>query len=99
MDNIKINEAKNEPTMQETINWLNTVKHGPKPPEEEIKRHDANLKKYIAERNNIPLDEVDDFIVRQKRRRTALRTKPKRNKPCPCGSGKKYKKCCGRLSR
>lgn len=23
-------------------------------------------------------------------------TKPGRNDPCPCGSGKKYKKCCGR---
>ena len=22
-------------------------------------------------------------------------TKPSRNDPCPCGSGKKYKKCCG----
>jgi len=22
--------------------------------------------------------------------------KPGRNDPCPCGSGKKYKKCCGR---
>lgn len=22
--------------------------------------------------------------------------KPKRNEPCPCGSGKKYKVCCGR---
>ncbi|MFR1533930.1 MAG: SEC-C metal-binding domain-containing protein, partial [Bilophila wadsworthia] len=21
--------------------------------------------------------------------------KPGRNDPCPCGSGKKYKKCCG----
>lgn len=21
-----------------------------------------------------------------------------RNDPCPCGSGKKYKKCCGRAS-
>jgi preprotein translocase subunit SecA len=21
--------------------------------------------------------------------------KPKRNDPCPCGSGKKYKNCCG----
>ncbi len=29
---------------------------------------------------------------------TIRRTKPKigRNEPCPCGSGKKYKKCCGR---
>lgn len=23
-------------------------------------------------------------------------TAPRRNDPCPCGSGKKYKKCCGR---
>ena len=22
--------------------------------------------------------------------------KPKRNAPCPCGSGKKYKQCCGK---
>ena len=22
--------------------------------------------------------------------------KPKRNDPCPCGSGKKYKQCCGK---
>ncbi len=25
---------------------------------------------------------------------TALMAKPKRNDPCPCGSGKKYKNCC-----
>lgn len=24
-------------------------------------------------------------------------TKPARNQPCPCGSGKKFKQCCGRL--
>ena len=23
---------------------------------------------------------------------------PKRNDPCPCGSGKKYKQCCGKAS-
>ena len=30
--------------------------------------------------------------------RTVVRNTPKvgRNEPCPCGSGKKYKKCCGR---
>ncbi len=26
---------------------------------------------------------------------TARRTRVGRNDPCPCGSGKKYKKCCG----
>ncbi len=24
---------------------------------------------------------------------------PGRNDPCPCGSGKKYKKCCGRKEK
>ena len=24
--------------------------------------------------------------------------KPKRNDPCPCGSGKKFKQCCGKGS-
>jgi uncharacterized protein YecA (UPF0149 family) len=29
---------------------------------------------------------------------TPIRKAPKvgRNEPCPCGSGKKFKKCCGR---
>lgn len=28
--------------------------------------------------------------------RIAVSNKVGRNKPCPCGSGKKYKKCCGK---
>jgi len=24
--------------------------------------------------------------------------KPERNGPCPCGSGKKYKQCCGKTA-
>ena len=36
--------------------------------------------------------EVDDYYPE-----TYVRPEPKvgRNEPCPCGSGKKYKKCCG----
>ena len=29
--------------------------------------------------------------------RTGGKKKIGRNDPCPCGSGKKYKKCCGKL--
>ena len=29
------------------------------------------------------------------RHRTLISKKIGRNEPCPCGSGKKYKKCCG----
>jgi len=32
-----------------------------------------------------------------KQSRIAVSSKVGRNEPCPCGSGKKYKKCCGKL--
>jgi len=35
---------------------------------------------------------IDALTPRQPLRRDAL---PERNAPCPCGSGRKYKKCCG----
>ena len=47
------------------------------------------------------LREIDGFyrqeFVRETRARTSRRTPPKvgRNDPCPCGSGRKYKRCCG----
>jgi uncharacterized protein len=39
-----------------------------------------------------PFDDVDEYY-----RETIVRAEPKvgRNEPCPCGSGKKFKKCCG----
>jgi preprotein translocase subunit SecA len=57
-------------------------------------------------------DEVDQFAMAERQRAAAQapqgETKVKqikidapkvgRNDPCPCGSGKKYKKCCGRAS-
>jgi len=50
--------------------------------------------------SSIPLcvHAIHDFFLNRRRRRTlspALKTpKAGRNDPCPCGSGKKYKKCC-----
>lgn len=36
------------------------------------------------------------FAIDQKKSRTIIKSeKVGRNEPCPCGSGKKYKKCCG----
>ena len=39
-----------------------------------------------------PFEDVDEYYPE-----TFVRAEPKvgRNEPCPCGSGKKYKKCCG----
>jgi uncharacterized protein len=39
--------------------------------------------------NTQPVQDIDPRIV------TSSRKKVGRNEPCPCGSGKKYKKCCG----
>lgn len=38
-----------------------------------------------------------ELTKKYKKSRTIVKEKtPGRNDPCPCGSGKKYKKCCGR---
>ena len=44
------------------------------------------------------MDEWIDDYHGFKKQETIRRTSPKisRNDPCPCGSGKKYKLCCGR---
>ena len=39
-------------------------------------------------------DEFDDINVTSNRQTPVRVTKIGRNDPCPCGSGKKYKKCC-----
>lgn len=49
------------------------------------------------------LDEIDEeggqsTLLGYGGEATYVREEPKvgRNDPCPCGSGRKYKKCCGR---
>ena len=37
--------------------------------------------------------ELDGILNKPKT--TRMEKKPNRNEPCPCGSGNKYKKCCG----
>ena len=49
-----------------------------------------NLK--FVETPNIKSEDTDE-----KKTINQINKKIKRNEPCPCGSGKKYKKCCGKL--
>ena len=45
----------------------------------------------------LSLDERNEIADKWRRSRTVVKEKePGRNDPCPCGSGKKYKKCCGK---
>lgn len=42
-------------------------------------------------------EEQKELYLKQKRSGTIVKDKKiGRNEPCPCGSGKKYKQCCGR---
>ena len=36
-------------------------------------------------------------VQTEKKKPKVVNKTPGPNDPCPCGSGKKYKKCCGRL--
>ena len=44
----------------------------------------------------LPKEKRDEITKAYKRSKIAVSNKIGRNDPCPCGSGKKYKKCCGR---
>jgi preprotein translocase subunit SecA len=44
-------------------------------------------KKYYVQHGTIPISQ--EGFIREKKEKIG------RNAPCPCGSGKKYKKCCG----
>jgi preprotein translocase subunit SecA len=45
---------------------------------------------------NVSTNQQEDSVVKKKPVRKAKTVG--RNDPCPCGSGKKYKNCCGRTS-
>lgn len=50
-----------------------------------------------AWKNIFPEEKLRELYLEQKKSGTIIKPKKVgRNDPCPCGSGKKYKKCCGR---
>jgi uncharacterized protein YecA (UPF0149 family) len=52
-----------------------------------------------AETTEIPVKATARARARARRAVGAAATrKVGRNEPCPCGSGKKYKKCCGKAA-
>lgn len=65
---------------EETVRMMYTVK---------VKTNDEPKREQVLKANPIKTDNSLPGM------RTAKK-KPGRNDPCPCGSGKKYKKCCGR---
>ena len=45
----------------------------------------------------LPIEKREEIYKQYRQSRTGhVEKKPGRNDPCPCGSGKKYKQCCGK---
>ena len=65
--------------------------------EDDLKRIEGQLKafKESMEKADYYNDLYDDFYM-PVQQPIVKATKVYPNDPCPCGSGKKYKKCCGR---
>ena len=40
--------------------------------------------------------EMFDYISEPQEEKSIITEKVGRNEPCPCGSGKKFKNCCGK---
>jgi len=62
-----------------------------------ITKHSPELKKEYRERHEILRKLYSDYRKRSGIANTEIDSninQPGRNDPCPCGSGKKYKKCC-----
>ena len=60
----------------------------------QLRRREEPKREQVAQPTQESLGSSDGSISKQPARRSAA--KVGRNDPCPCGSGKKYKKCCGR---
>ena len=72
-----------------TIKTLQMIQFKVESPEEEAKRlseHLENERKAEEAMRSFSSSESDEIATK----------KPSRNEPCPCGSGKKYKQCCGK---
>ena len=63
----------------------------------EAERH-QDMSKYRTEKTDISGNNNPEERAQQQPRQEPVRAEKRvgRNDPCPCGSGKKYKKCCGR---
>ena len=61
--------------------------------EETLKEHGLFADIEVNESKEENIVELEGFLNRPKT--TTFEKTPKRNDPCSCGSGQKYKKCCG----
>jgi preprotein translocase subunit SecA len=89
----------------EVVKTLTNVQYGERPPEVDDRQHVENLRAQHGEldepaaiEGNGNGDVALAEAATKKRPVTRPGQKVGRNDPCPCGSGKKYKHCHGKLA-
>jgi preprotein translocase subunit SecA len=85
----------------EVVKTLTNVQYGEKPPEIDDRPHVENVQLQHAEFDESGTEAGGDVALAEaatkKKPTLRLTQKVGRNDPCPCGSGKKYKHCHGKL--
>ena len=75
------------------LNKMDDAAGGFKPDEEELV--EMALDQRLVLHGKKPVFSVDEDEDEPSDEEPVVQKKVGRNDPCPCGSGKKYKKCCG----
>lgn len=95
-----ITESLNSPIETENINEDSDISLSVDYEKLYFNMHKANaphLFQISAWKNKLTADKMSEIEKEYKKSKTYVKEQtPKRNDPCPCGSGKKYKKCCGK---
>ncbi|MBF0980505.1 MAG: SEC-C domain-containing protein [Clostridiales bacterium] len=95
-----ITESLNSPLETENINEDSDISLSVDYEKLYFNMHKANaphLFQISAWENKLTADKMSEIEKEYKKSKTYIKEQtPKRNDPCPCGSGKKYKKCCGK---
>ncbi len=83
----------------ESIKLLYTVQFDFSAPEEELEAAERMLEELEIDEEELMSNEYQEPeqpLHEEKNTPYVAEKKPKRNELCPCGSGKKYKNCCGK---
>ena len=83
----------------ESIKMLYLIQFDFSSPEEEVETAEKMLDELAIDESEISSNEYQEIpsdTTSTQHTPYVAPKKPKRNEPCPCGSGKKYKNCCGK---
>lgn len=90
--NMKVVPSKDDSGLYDVINTITKIKVNSKPlPLKEATK--------LVRGIDIPISFSESDAIKEDKKETTDKKKEKKidkNDPCPCGSGKKYKKCCGK---